>query len=44
MILPEELLQTVSASGINGDEDQKRKKSIDKLEGSEEIAKCVLLL
>lgn len=40
MILPEELLQTVSASGVNGDEDQKRKKkSIDKLEGSEEIAK-----
>lgn len=39
MILPAELLQMMSASGVNGDEDQKRKKKfIDKLKGSEEIA------
>lgn len=41
MILPAELLQMMSASGVHGDEDQKRKKktTIDKLKGREEIAK-----
>lgn len=37
MILPVGLLQMINALRVNGDEDERRKNSIDKLKGSREI-------